>query len=224
MDNNEKIVTKPIKVDLHIHSKYSMTKDSNDIIGEGTEEKLDVLVNELNRNHVNLASITDHDYFSFKMYKAFKAFEGSKDLKKVLPGIEFSVGIQNVKKEYKQVHVIAIFDDSDEDKLSRIETEVLNLEHGKVKYDLAEEQLFSENELLRILKDIGLNTVLIAHQKNSATSTTSNEPDLKSIGERKFNEFLTSEVFEALEFKSMRNGLFNNIFALKENANIIMIL
>lgn len=217
MDFNEKIVTKPVKVDLHIHSKYSITKDDNKIVGEGKEENLSILVNKLNENHINMASITDHDYFSFNMYKAFKSFEGTGDLKKVLPGVEFSVGIKDDNNEYKQVHVIAIFDDSDEKKLELIETKVLNLNDGKVKYDLKEEKLFSEGKLLEILKDIGLNTVLIAHQKNSVTSETAKEPDLKSIGERKFNVFLTSEIFEALEFKSMRNGLFNNTFALKKN-------
>ena len=220
MGSNEKVVTKPIKVDLHIHSSFSITKDSSDIVGEGTIENLSKLVGKLNNHHINLASITDHDYFSFDMYKEFKSFEGKGELKKVLPGVEFSVGIQNENKKFKQVHIIAIFDDSSDDKLKRIETEILKLENGKVKYDNKVGQFFTENKLFEILKDIGLNTILIAHQKNSTTSTTASEPDLSSIGERRFNEFLMSEVFEALEFKSMRNGLFNNLFALKMNSEV----
>ena len=130
-----KIVKQPIKVDLHIHSEHSITKDSKELIGEGTKENLKKLVDKLNYYQVNMASITDHDYFSFEMYKAFKSFEGTESLKKVLPGIEFSVGFENDKKELKQVHIIAIFDDSNEEKLAKIETEVLPLIDGKVQYD-----------------------------------------------------------------------------------------
>ena len=35
-----KIVKQPIKVDLHIHSEHSITKDSKELIGEGTKENL----------------------------------------------------------------------------------------------------------------------------------------------------------------------------------------
>lgn len=212
-----KIVEKPIKVDLHIHSEHSITKDSKELIGEGTKENLNKLVDKLNCYQVNMASITDHDYFSFEMYKAFKSFEGKGSLKKVLPGIEFSVGFENDKKELKQVHVIAIFDDSDDEKLKKIETEVLPLIDGKVQYDCKEKQLFSESQMIAILRKINLNVILIAHQKNSVDSNKMKEPDLKCVGENAFEGFLTSEVFEALEFKSMNNGLFNNLFALKKN-------
>ena len=212
-----KIVEQPIKVDLHIHSEYSITKDSIELIGEGTKENLKKLVEKLNYYQVNMASITDHDYFSFEMYKSFKSFEGTGSLKKVLPGIEFSVGFENDKKVLKQVHVIAIFDDSDDEKLAKIETEVLPLIDGKVQYDCIKEQLFSESQMIAILRKINLNVILIAHQKNSINSSKIKAPDLKCVGEDAFEGFLTSEVFEALEFKSMKNGLFNNLFALEKN-------
>lgn len=212
-----KIVEQPIKVDLHIHSEYSITKDSKELIGEGTKENLKKLVEKLNYYQVNMASITDHDYFSFEMYKSFKSFEGTGSLKKVLPGIEFSVGFENDKKVLKQVHVIAIFDDSDDEKLAKIETEVLPLIDGKVQYDCIKEQLFSESQMIAILRKINLNVILIAHQKNSVNSSKIKAPDLKCVGEDAFEGFLTSEVFEALEFKSMKNGLFNNLFALEKN-------
>ena len=38
-----KIVEQPIKVDLHIHSEYSITKDSKELIGEGTKEDLNLM-------------------------------------------------------------------------------------------------------------------------------------------------------------------------------------
>lgn len=213
----DKVVTSPIKVDLHIHSKYSDTKDEKSLIGEGTIENLPVLFDKLKKYDVNMASITDHDFFSYSMYKAFKNYEGKGSIKKILPGVEFSLGIPNEQNEIKPVHVIAIFDDSDDEKLKRIETDVLKLKDKKVQYDLPKMCLFSEAKLIEILKSIGLDVVLIAHQKNSVSSDSKTKNDLNTIGEKKFNEFLTSEVFESLEFKSLRNGLFNNLFAIGIN-------
>lgn len=214
---SDRVVESPIKVDLHIHSMYSKTKDGNELIGKGTIENLPVLVCKLNDFGVNMASITDHDFFSYSMYKAFKSYEGKGSLKKVLPGVEFTLGIRVEKNKIRPVHVIAIFDDSDDEKLKKIETDILDLKDEKVQYDLKTKGMFSETKLIEILKNIGLDVVLIAHQKNSVKSETPAKNDLNSIGEEKFNEFLTSEVFEALEFKSLKNGLFNNIFAIEKN-------
>lgn len=214
---SDRVVESPIKVDLHIHSMYSKTKDGNELIGKGTIENLPVLVRKLNDFGVNMASITDHDYFSYSMYKEFKRHEGEGSLKKVLPGVEFTLGIRVEKNKIRPVHVIAIFDDSDDEKLKKIETDILDLKDEKVQYDLKTKGMFSETKLIEILKNIGLDVVLIAHQKNSVKSETPAKNDLNSIGEEKFNEFLTSEVFEALEFKSLKNGLFNNIFAIEKN-------
>ena len=217
IQHTDKVVESPVMVDLHIHSMYSKTKDKNELIGKGTIENLPVLVQKLNDFGVNMASITDHDYFSYSMYKAFKSYEGKGSLKKVLPGVEFTLGIRVEENKIKPVHVIAIFDDSDEKKLENIEENILDLKDEKVQYDLKNEGMFSETKLIEILKKIGLDVVLIAHQKNSVKSGKPAKNDLNSIGEEKFNEFLASEVFEAFEFKSLKNGLFNNIFAIEKN-------
>lgn len=182
---SDRVVESPIKVDLHIHSMYSKTKDGNELIGKGTIENLPVLVRKLNDFGVNMASITDHDYFSYSMYKEFKRHEGEGSLKKVLPGVEFTLGIRVEESEIKPVHVIAIFDDSDEEKLKRIETNILDLKDEKVQYDLKNEGMLSETKLIEILKKIGLDVVLIAHQKNSVKSETPAKNDLNSIGEEK---------------------------------------
>ena len=76
---------------------------------------------------------------------------------------------------------------------------------------------FSEERFISILNEIGLNVIRIAHQKNSVTSKKNNDNDLMSLGEVTFNEFLKSEVFDALEFKSMKSGLFNNLYALEKS-------
>ncbi len=213
----EKVVRSPIKVDLHIHSCFSKTRDDRKLVGEGTIENIPILVNKLNEYGVNMASITDHDFFSYSMYKELKKHEGEGSIKKILPGVEFSVGIPNEEGVITSVHVIAIFDDHDDEKLKKIESNILKLKDGKVQYDLDKDKLFSETKLVEILKNIGLDVVLIAHQKNSVSSKSKKANDLNTLGKNKFGDFLTSEIFEALEFKSLKNGLFNNVFATEQN-------
>ncbi|MGM9899741.1 MAG: hypothetical protein ACI32E_04070 [Bacilli bacterium] len=212
----QRVVTEPLKVDLHIHSYYSKHKDDLSIVKESTEKNLHILVEKLNEYNVNMAAITDHDYFSYKMYKNFQSFEGTGSLKKVLPGVEFSVGIKNETEKVHNIHIVAIFDDHDEEKIKKIE-EVLKVNNGKIDYQNGEKLFFTEEKFISILNKIGLNVILIAHQKNSVNSNTPSENDLMITGQKTFNEFLNSEVFEALEFKSMKNGLFNNLFAIKKN-------
>ena len=214
----ERIVTKPLKVDLHIHSYFSKYKDEFDIVKDGTEDNLPLLFSKLCEYEVNVAAITDHDYFSFSLYQSFKKFEGHGTLLKVFPGVEFSVGIKGDDNAVKCVHVIAIFDDSNIDKVKRIES-VLELKNGKINYENGINLYFTEEKFISKLRDINLDVVLIAHQKGSVTAKKSSKNDLKSLGDKTFDEFLQSSVFEALEFKSMRNGLFNNLFAKEKNAS-----
>ena len=214
--NLNKIVKKPMKVDFHIHSCYSITKDDNEIVGNGTIENLPTLLSY----EVNMASITDHDCFSYEMYKAFKSHEGEGSLLKVLPGIEFSLSIPDENLKPKAIHVIAIFDDKDDEKVSKIDFNIPKDKNGKILYDEQSISSFTEAKLIDVLRKIDLNVILIAHQKNSVCSKSKKKNDLNTIGNVVFNDFLTSEVFEALEFKSLKNGLFNNIFAKKKNKEL----
>ena len=208
-----KIVEQPLKVDFHIHSIYSIYKDKG-IIKNSTIENLPVLLNKLKENKVDCIAITDHDVFSLEMYNAVKEWERQGILKKVFPGVEFSVGFETDEKDVKQVHVVAIFNDEDPDGIKRL-SEVLPTT-SEPKYDSGtEERFFSENKFREILSKIGLDVVLIAHQKGSATSKSPSKKDANSVGEKHFNEFLNCGYFEAFEFKSPRNGLFNNLYKRK---------
>jgi len=213
----ERIVTKPLKVDFHIHSVYSKYKDEYALVKENSIENIDTLVSKLNEFSINMCSITDHDFFSYDLYSKLKTYENKGTLLKVFPGVEFSIGIKSDDK-IKQIHVIAIFDDSDEKKIKKIE-EILTeqIDNQKINYENNGNDFFTEEKLITILNRINLNTVLIAHQKNSVNSADARSKDLSSLGKARMNEFLTSEVFEALEFKSMKSGLFNNLFALEKN-------
>jgi len=207
----ENIVTKGLCVDFHIHSSYSKHLDG-DKVSNNTIENVELLFNNLTKEayKVNSCAITDHDVFSYDMYKKLKSFEGNKSLKKVFPGVEFSVCFKNDKTE-KVIHVIALFNDENEEKVIKLE-ELLKLVDGKPRYDYLE-KAYTEKKFLDILRKADMDTILIAHQKKSLLSQQSPaEHDVNSLGDVTVNEFLFSGYFEAFEFRNKKNEVFNNIF------------
>jgi predicted ATPase len=210
----KKIVVNPIKIDLHIHSKASMHKDG-DLVEKGTKDNLHNLWDKLKENQVDVFAITDHDCFDYSLYSENKTKEYDGTFKKVFPGIEFSVGFFNKDtKEQVQVHVIAIFNDEDEEKLKSIKN-ILPLE--KPLYDCG--NCFSEEKFRSLLEKIDLDVVLIAHQKNSITSKNPRKNDASSAGNSRFSDFINAEYFESFEFKSAKAGIFNNLFKAENDAN-----
>ena len=125
---DERIVNKALRIDLHIHSSASKDKDG-DLVKDSNIDNIDVLIKKLKENHIDMFSITDHDKFDYNLYKKFKEYRENedKDFAKILPGVEFSVGFESDKKDAsgnsisKQIHVIAIFDDSNDKKLQELE-------------------------------------------------------------------------------------------------------
>lgn len=210
-----KIVKSAQKIDLHIHSYYSKHKDGN-LVEYNKIDNTNVLIKKIIEKKINIFSITDHDVFSYDLYKNLK-IEEEKDncIKKVLPGIEFSVSFQQSTLKEKTVHVIAIFDDSDEEKLMNISNIIsTQTKDGTFipKYDLNNE--FSENKFTEILREINLSVLLIAHQKSSPTGKSITKSDLLTLKERS-NELLFTCYFDALEFKNRNNEMFNNSFVTK---------
>lgn len=113
----DKVVSKGTKIDLHIHSVYSKNKDK-DKVANNTLENLPVLTQKLIDNEIELCAITDHDEFNYEIYKKLKCEETEDNcIKKVLPGIEFSVEFV----EGKVIHIVTIFDDRDDTKVKNIE-------------------------------------------------------------------------------------------------------
>lgn len=208
-----------MKIDFHIHSTYSRYKDDAKLVKFGTIDNIPTLVKQLDFNQINMCSITDHDFFSYELYQTLKGYENTGHLKKVFPGVEFSVGLKNDKGVVKPVHVICIFDDSDEVKVMNIQKHI-PFEDGKIKYNTKNEY-FSEEKFINILRNIDLSVVTIAHQKNSITSSSAEKSknDVSSLGSVKSNELIMCEYFESFEFKNMKNGLYNYNYAMKKNEN-----
>lgn len=209
-----KIVDKGYKIDLHIHSVSSRGKDKGKV-SFNTLENIPVLAEKLNENSVQMCAITDHDVFDYEMYRALKKYEDEEDssIIKVFPGVEFSVEFQGEKGE-TVVHVIAIFEDEDAEKIKAISSYLID-ENDSVAYDRT--QAFSEEKFLEILRNIELDTVLIAHQKSTPSSSHPYKNDAKTVGDERFNEFIYTDYFEAFEFRNRKNEVFNKSFLNMNN-------
>ena len=206
----EKIIETGNKVDFHIHSIASKHKESDDCVDLSTIDNIDLLIDKLNQREINMCSISDHDNFDFNIYNRLKQEENNSSIKKVFPAVEFSVTYDK-----KVLHVITIFDDKDEEKIKKIQNEIFDIKNNKPFYDDIELNSFSENKYLNILKNIDLNVVMIAHQKETLSSKETRNHDVMSLGEEKFDELVFLDYFESFEFKRKRNEIFNKNYIEK---------
>lgn len=206
----EKIIETGNKVDFHIHSIASKHKESDDCVDLSTIDNIDLLIDKLNQREINMCSISDHDNFDFNIYNRLKQEENKGSIKKVFPAVEFSVTY-----EKKVLHIITIFDDKDEEKIKKIQNEIFDKKNNKPFYDDVELNSFSENKYLNILKNIDLNVVMIAHQKETLSSKETRNHDVMSLGKEKFDELVFLDYFESFEFKRKRNEIFNKNYIEK---------
>ena len=205
----QKVVSNGLKIDLHIHSIVSSHKDGTKV-KNNTLDNIPLLIKKLNDQNVNICSITDHDTFSYDFYVALKQAESEKNsIQKVLPGVEFSVCFFDGDRE-SVIHVVAIFSDEDEKKIQAIEE---LLRKNPPTYKLA----YKEEDFLDLLRRININTILIAHQKNTLTSTKARKNDANTLGEFKFLEFVYTDYFEAFEFKNRRNEILNKAYLFQKH-------
>lgn len=201
----DKIVTKGLKIDLHIHSVYSGKKDGEKV-KNNTIDNLSVLISKLNENGIGMCSITDHDYFNYDLYATLKKQEGIANIKKVLPGVEFSVKFD----ESKVIHIVTIFNDQNEEKVKRIQI-VFESGNGKKLY---KDNAFTREDYYKVLEEIDLDFVMIAHQKKSpGSSQKAQRADVKSLGEERLNELIMLEYFDAYEFRDKNNEIHNKLYA-----------
>lgn len=215
MISNDRIVLEPTKIDLHIHSAASRHKDGTKV-KDGTVENIGVLLEKLEKNEVNMAAITDHDVFSYEIYKALRdKVSNAQYLKRVLPGVEFTVSFNTGNSDIP-VHVVTLFDDTDQEKVKSIETSIPMEDTGRPEYDI-NGGAFSEDKFWKIIRSIGLDIVTIAHQKESPTASKPRKDDANSVGQDLYKEFLSLEYFEAYEYKNRKHELFNKSFAYSKD-------
>lgn len=208
----EQIVTKGIRIDLHIHSIFSKAKDGKKV-QNNTLENLPILIKGLLDNNVEMCAITDHDTFNYELYKELKKQEIEENcITKVLPGIEFSVEFI----EGKVIHIVTIFDDKDDDKIKKIQDIMLNgkgsscFQKGKGAY--------SRKDYFDVLAEIDTNFIMIAHQKKTPTSLHKpHANDVMSLGREIFNELVFMDYFDAYEFRNKKNEIYNKIYTIENN-------
>lgn len=201
-----------IRVDLHIHSKASEYKEMPDstgknIVAESDINHLDVLFDKLNalENSINMISITDHNRFDPAIYEAINERIARGDggtVKTVLAGVEFDVLFQ---KDKPPAHVITIFDVGDWSK----DPEVCKKNYKKIYDGIENDKLikaadkYDLDHFESILKNIGLNVILIAHQHQSLTSQNVKKNTLSSAVDNAI-EYVRFGYIDALEYTKSR--------------------
>ncbi len=208
-----------IKFDLHIHSDASAYKESGGIVDNSTVENIDVLLSKLNEHSVSLFAVTDHNRFNLELYKAiYKILNNSDDtypyVKTLIPGIEFDV---DMEENMKPCHIIAIFDAVNN--ISAME----NI-HTVIKKNLLEnrEDVYRKNDFEKILKDIGLSTILIAHQHKDISNHSGKHHSFSdSVSDVK--EKISIGYIAALEFQKpqVEGILINNLKDLPSNIALL---
>ena len=205
--DDPKIVTRPARVDFHIHSAASVrTRDAgNEALARCTPDRVETLVEKMNdpRLSINMCAITDHDCFDVEMYRALKSKEGHGALKKVLPGVEFTVALPDDMDRPTPIHVVAIFDDrGPDDLIEALDSRIPKTAEGRPEYDCEDKRAFSSQRFSQILSDIGLSAVLIGHEKSVGREQRN---DVSSLGAERADEIVLTEFVDAVEIRNRRN-------------------
>ncbi len=200
-----KVVEKPSRIDLHIHSAAStLTKDAgNKSLEECNAGNIAVLLKSLESYGVNVCAITDHDIFDYELYKTLKSYEGVGSLELVLPGIEFSVELNEATGSNSVIHIVAVFDDADDRKVSHIRDHLVGSD-GKPRYNNKNKSAFTEDGLEIILRNIDLDVVLIGHEKSAGRGS---KRDISSLDNATVNDVILTEFVDAVEIRNRHKEL-----------------
>lgn len=184
-----------IKIDLHIHSKASQYKESENLESL-CKENVDILLDKLRQEGVNMFSFTDHNRFDYDLYEYTRSrIKEDKVIRKILPGVEFDVVIDLNKPA---CHIVTIFEDGNDDALKKIQDIIF--ETKKIE---KEDEYYNLNDYESILRKIGLKTILIVHQKQSLNNTKKGSRSLSSSSTDPY-VFIKTGYFDALEFSSSK--------------------
>ena len=127
-----------------------------------------------------------------------------------MPGVEFSVVFED-----KVIHIIVVFDDTQEEKLKDIQKILFNGKNSP-DYDDTDKQAYTEKRFLEIIKKIDLSNIMIAHQKGTLSSEKkARKNDVLSLGKEKLEELVFVDYFDSFEFKDRKNEIFNKNYLEK---------
>ena len=98
--------------------------------------------------------------------------------------------------------------DMDDEKVENIE-KIMVKGIGKTKYKKPN-GCYSRGDYFEILNEIGLDFIMIAHQKKTVSSQQkANNNDVMSLGEEIFNQLVFMDYFDAFEFRNKKNDVYN---------------
>lgn len=207
-----------IKFDLHIHSQASKYKESAGIVDESTIENAEVLLSKLNESQVGLFSITDHNRFWPELYQRFDELINSGSYPAVqglVAGVEFDVQID---PQMSKCHIITIFDAKNRAENYR---KIYNaIEAKKI---VQKDGAYSRKEYEDLLREIGLDVILIACQRNSLESHSGHHNSL-SESTMDSEELLMTGYINALEFQrpNVEGILRDNLRSVPQNVMLVM--
>jgi len=208
----KKVLNSVIKFDLHIHSIASKYKESAGIVDQSTKENIGVLLNKLNEHNVALFSITDHNRFDPDIYIEISNILSQvnhpyQSVKAVLAGVEFDVILD---EGMAKCHIITIFDTNNE-------VDKLNMIKAGLQTNLLEDKqgAYTKNDFEKILKEIGLDAILIASQRKDISNQSGNHNSL-SDSTQDVEQIIRVGYINALEFQKpkVEGILLNNLKAI----------
>lgn len=197
------------KIDLHIHSKASSKVKTGDLkkVENSTIENIDILLDQLEKNEVNIFSFTDHSAFDYKLYRKVKKIisnnEKFKHVELILPGVEFDIEVVKSEIEKVIVHAVCIFNDDDDKKL--LHASCLIKDKAREISQLGREM--NEDELSILLSTIGIDFLLIAHQKGPIHGISGNGNDYSDLPIDAKKRLIICEYFDGFEFKQNRSKI-----------------
>lgn len=122
-----------------------------------------------------------------------------------LPGIEFDVEIDR-----KRIHVVCIFSDKNHKKIEKIPTILSKYCFDFNSKNSGDFDCYKQHTFQNILAEINTDVILIAHQKSDVHAKTHSR-NLSNVGTSRFNEIISVDYFDAVEFQSGRiEGMLKN--------------
>ena len=207
-----------IKFDLHIHSYASLYKEGRDIVDNSTIENAEILMGKLNEHDVGLFSITDHNRFWPELYQRFDELIASGSFPKVkglVAGVEFDV---QMDLEMGKCHIITVFD------TRKTDENYLRI-HDVIEAHLIEDKngAYSRTEFESLLREIGLDVILIACQRSGLDRHEGRHNSL-SESTMESEQLLMTGYINALEFQkpNVEGILRNNLKKVPASVLLVM--
>lgn len=181
--------------DLHLHSGYSkITKkgDKKRVKQMTAKEFVDIL----KKKHVEVFSVTDHNYFASEFYNEIEEYIEENHLPmKALNGVEFDtyVQISETKKDY--IHICIYFDDSvNRDDLHKCVSDLYSDEHGaELKPEI--------HTIINSLYNLKCKFIIVPHG-NKKRGLLKILRDFPPAENEKYNKYAMYKIFNAYDVNS----------------------